>query len=179
MAGLRGGSGAVFRGRARAVCSQRGHPRVLKMDSASASRRSAWPLAWLGLLLLLTLVSAAYVYGLKLDWSAASAGLRERAWDHGLLAAALVLCVALFIRSARRHRQAQRLEQELTLERERQVLAARIVQLTRHANDIILLHDQDLRITRRQRPRRGDLRLQPRGTPAHDGARPAGPGRGR
>lgn len=106
------------------------------MDAETAPQPSARPLALICLLLLLTMAGGACLHA---PW-------RQAAWNLGLLVAAAGLCIALLTQSTRRHQAALSLERKLALERERQVLAARVVQLTKHANDIILLHDHDLRI---------------------------------
>ncbi|MBI5386676.1 MAG: PAS domain S-box protein [Verrucomicrobia bacterium] len=61
-------------------------------------------------------------------------------------AAALALAALAGIAWFWREREGRRLRQELAVERERQVLAQRIADLTQHANDIVLFTDQDWRI---------------------------------
>ncbi|HEX7410450.1 MAG TPA: PAS domain S-box protein, partial [Candidatus Binatia bacterium] len=82
----------------------------------------------------------------KVDQEEIYAPLRERAWTTGLLLFALLLATALGVSLLGRQRDAQWLQRQLTTERQRQALAERFLYLTKHANDIILLADQDWRI---------------------------------
>jgi PAS domain S-box-containing protein len=82
----------------------------------------------------------------KVDQEEIYAPLRERAWITGILLFTLILGAALGVSLRERQRDAQWLQKQLTTERQRQALAERFLILTKHANDIILLTDQDWRI---------------------------------
>jgi PAS domain S-box-containing protein len=82
----------------------------------------------------------------KVDQEEIYAPLRERAWTTGILLFTLLLGAALGVSLLGRERDAQWLQRQLTTERQRQALAERFLYLTKHANDIILLADQDWRI---------------------------------
>ncbi|MFI5397466.1 MAG: PAS domain S-box protein [Candidatus Binatia bacterium] len=82
----------------------------------------------------------------KVDHDEIYAPLRERAWTTGILLFALLLAAALGVNMLERQRDAQWLQRQLATERQRQALAERFLYLTKQANDIIMLTDQDWRI---------------------------------
>lgn len=82
----------------------------------------------------------------KIDQAEAYAPIRMAAWRNGALVVVRLGMVALGAVLIWRQRHAASLRRALAVERERNMLAERLAMVTRHANDIILLFDDDMRI---------------------------------
>jgi PAS domain S-box-containing protein len=82
----------------------------------------------------------------KVDREEIEAPLRALAATTGIILLILIVTAALGVALLGRRRDAQWLRRQLVAERDRQALAARILCLNKHANDVILLMDQDWRI---------------------------------
>jgi PAS domain S-box-containing protein len=82
----------------------------------------------------------------KVDQEEIYAPLREQARVATVFAAALMLAAALGIGLVWRQRDLAFARLQLAAERQRQALAERVIYLTKHANDIILLFDRDFRV---------------------------------
>lgn len=82
----------------------------------------------------------------KVDQEEIDAPIRAGLWTTSIITLGLVLGVVLGLSLLWRQRDAEFLRRQVSVERERVRLAERIVYLTRHANDIILLWDDNLRI---------------------------------
>jgi PAS domain S-box-containing protein len=82
----------------------------------------------------------------KVDQEEIYSPLRERALTTAVITFFLILAAGLGVGLFWRQRENLWLKERLTSEQERQALADRILNLNRHANDIILLLDQDWRI---------------------------------
>ena len=82
----------------------------------------------------------------KIDCDELYAPLRELTWLTGAIVIALLMAAGMVVSLLWHQRFAANLQRQLESERERQALAERILYLTRHANDIILLLDAEWRI---------------------------------
>lgn len=82
----------------------------------------------------------------KVDRSEVFAAYRQRAVATGLLGAALFLAAVLLVALQWRHRSNELLQRELATGRERLALAQRVEHLMKHANDAILLADENDRV---------------------------------
>ena len=82
----------------------------------------------------------------KIDRDELYAPLRELTWMTGAIVLALLTAAGMVVSLLWHQRFAENLQRQLASERERQTLAERILYLTRHANDIILLLDAEWRI---------------------------------
>ncbi|MDD3180359.1 MAG: PAS domain S-box protein [Opitutaceae bacterium] len=82
----------------------------------------------------------------KIDREEIYAPLREEAWKVGWKVAAILFAIALGMSLAWRRRRDEILQRQWTAERERAKLHERLALVMRHANDAILLLDQNLRV---------------------------------
>ncbi|MCY2992916.1 MAG: ATP-binding protein [Planctomycetota bacterium] len=82
----------------------------------------------------------------KVDQAEIYAPIRERGWTIISIVIGLALGVALSLRLLWRQRDIAFLQRQMAAERERGAMAARIAYLIKHASDILLLTDENLRI---------------------------------
>jgi PAS domain S-box-containing protein len=82
----------------------------------------------------------------KIDADEIYAPLKKRSWEVGSFFFTLIVCTGICVAYFWRNQQIRFYRKEYKVERERRALAQRYEYLTRYANDIILVADQNLKI---------------------------------